>query len=106
MSFNQVMALIMPSIIALLFYSKIIKRKLSFFDGLCHTVLFMLITNCICYAISIYLKRTLEFVFSNSFTLKYSIMATCVSILFVLLYRFIEINISISLQVVSKDEKE
>jgi len=106
MSFNEVMALVMPAIIGVLFYSKIIGRKLTFFDGLCHTVFFMLITNCICYAISIYLKKTLEFVFSNSFTLKYSIMATCVSIVFVILYRFIDLNISISLKVVSKDEEK
>jgi 4-hydroxybenzoate polyprenyltransferase len=106
MTFNEVMALIMPSIIALLFYSKVIRRKLTFFEGLCHLVLFMLITNSICYAISIYLNKTLFFVFSISFTMKYSIMATCVAIVIAVLYRFLELNLHINLRVESKDEEE
>ncbi|MBS4213129.1 hypothetical protein [Neobacillus rhizophilus] len=107
MTFNEVMALIMPSIIALLFYSKVTLKKVTFFDGLCNTVLFILITNCICYAFLIYLKKTVSFIYTDSFTLKYSIMATFIAIVIAIIYRFLELNFSIGLRVVtSRDEEE
>jgi hypothetical protein len=106
MNFNEVMALIMPSIIALLCYSKIIRIKITFLDGICYLALFMLITNLICYAILIYLNKTLIFFFSNMFTLKYSLLATVVALIIVLGYRFLELNISINLRVESKDEEK
>lgn len=106
MSFNEIMALIMPSIIALLLFSKVIKRKITLIEGIGYMALFMLMTNSVCYAILIYLNRTITFVFTNSFTLKYSLLATCLAIIIALGYRFLELNLSINLKVETKDEKE
>ncbi|OLS37814.1 hypothetical protein [Bacillus sp. MRMR6] len=106
MNFNEVMALILPSIIALHFYSKVIRGKLNLLDVFCHSALFMVFTNAICYAILIYLNKTLIFDFTNIFTLKYSLMATFVALIIVVCYRFLELNIRISLRVESKDEEK
>lgn len=106
MIFNEVMALIMPSFIALLFYLKLIKRKITVIESICYLSLFALITNCVGYAILIYLRKTVSFVYTNIFALKYSTMATCVSIVIVLLYRLLELNLNINLRVEEKDEGE
>jgi F0F1-type ATP synthase membrane subunit a len=104
MTFNEVMALIMPSIIALLFYSKVTKRKMTWFEIISTLSLFILITNCICYAILIYLRK--EPVFQFAFTMKYSIMATCIALVVAVLYRLVELNIHIKFKVESINEKE
>lgn len=106
MSFNEVMALIFPSIIALLFYSKLINRKVSLFEAFCYTGFYMLITNGICYAILIYFIKTTVFLFTPVFTLKYSVIATCIALLIVLLFRFLEMNLKIKLKVESFNEEE
>ncbi|MBB6454519.1 membrane protein YdbS with pleckstrin-like domain [Salirhabdus euzebyi] len=105
MTFNEIMALIMPSIIALLFYSKVNKKNMSMFEIVSNLVLFMLITNSICYAILIYLQ-TSPIIFSISFTLKYSVMATFIAVVVAILYRFIELNIKINIKVESINEKK
>lgn len=105
MTFNEVMALIMPSIIAVLFYTKITKKNLTLFDALCNSALFMVITNCICYAILFYLLERPLLLFSNIFTFKYCILATFIALITAILYRFVEINMTIKLKVDSVDEK-
>jgi hypothetical protein len=106
MTFNEVMALIMPSFIALFFYSKVINRKLTVLDGFFHLVLFMMMTNIICYTILIYLQKTITFVFSPTFTLKYSLMATIIAVVITTIYRFLELNLNINLRVVAKNEED
>ncbi|MCM3763495.1 hypothetical protein [Neobacillus niacini] len=107
MTFNEVMALIMPSVIALLLYSKVVPENTHFFNGLGFLALCMMITNSICYAVLIYFKKTLLFIFTPAFTLKYSVLATGVAIIVAFVYRFFELNLSINLKVVSiKDEEK
>ena len=104
MTFNEVMALIMPSCIALLFYSKFKNRSITLVEGICHLALFMLCTNCVCYAILTFLKIDV-LIFNVSFTVKYCLMAVCIALVMVILYRFIELNIKIKIRVESTDEK-
>ena len=104
MTFNEVMALIMPSCIALLFYSKFKNRSITLVEGICHLALFMLSTNCVCYAILTVLKIDV-LIFNISFTVKYCLMAVCIALVMVILYRFIELNIKIKIRVESTDEK-
>jgi hypothetical protein len=104
MTYNEVMALIMPSIIALLFYSKITNSNMTFLEITGILVLFMLVTNCICYSIIIYFKKIPSF--DIAFTMKYSIMATFIALITATLYRFIELNINIKIKVEPTDEKE
>ena len=104
MTFNEVMALIMPSCIALLFYSKFKNRSITLVEGICHLALFLLCTNCVCYAILTFLKIDV-LIFNVSFTVKYCLMAVCIALVMVILYRFIELNIKIKIRVESTDEK-
>lgn len=104
MTFNEVMALIMPSCIALLFYSKVTNRSITMVEGICHVALFMLCINCVCYAILTFLKIDI-LIFNVSFTVKYCLMAVCIALVMAILYRFIELNIKIKIRVESTDEK-
>ena len=105
MTFNEVMALIMPSLIALLFYSKVTNSNLTVMDGICHSAFFMLCTNCLCYAILTFLKIEV-IIFTVAFTIKYCLMAVCVAFVIAVLYRLIELNIKIKIRVELLDEKE
>lgn len=104
MTFNEVMALIMPSIVALLFYMRIFGKKLSYFELVGNLTFFLLVTNGICYAISVFLKKTPSF--DMAFTMKYAFMATITSVLFSIVYRFIELNIILRVKVEQTDEKD
>ncbi|MEH7108130.1 hypothetical protein [Bacillus sp. JJ1764] len=104
MSFNEVMALIMPSIIACLFYSKVTNRALPLFEIIGKIVFFMLTTNCICYATLIFLRKTIIFEYTPTFTLKYCLTATFIALLMAILYIFIELNLKIRFKVESTDE--
>ncbi len=106
MTFNEVMALIMPSIVALLFYSKIIKRNITWFEAISTFALFMFITNVICYGILTIILNTTSLLFTITFTMKYSILAIVIAVLVAILYRFIELNININLKVESANEKK
>lgn len=106
MTFNEIMSLITPSIVAVLFYSKLLKRKLTYFEMLCHFALFILTTNTLCYAVLIYINGTPEFEFSTVFTMKYSLLATFLSCVVVVIYRFLELNLNIKLKVESVNEKK
>ncbi len=104
MIFNEVMALIMPSVAATMIYAKLVRKKWSFFEWIGNVALFMLITNTICYSILIYLNKTPDYEFSNVFTMKYSMLAMIIVLLEVIIYRFLEMNIRIKLKVENMDE--
>jgi hypothetical protein len=57
MTFNEIMALILPSLVAFLFYLKAVKRNVDLFEGFCTIGLFLLIINCICYSILALLRK-------------------------------------------------
>ncbi|WP_449537844.1 hypothetical protein [Ferdinandcohnia sp. Marseille-Q9671] len=105
MTFNEVMALIMPSFIALLYYLKIRNSSIKVLDGICHLAFFILSINSICYIILILLKKD-PMIFNMSFTVKYCILAVCIAILLVTIYRFIELNVKMKIKVDSVYEKE
>lgn len=98
-SFNEIMSLVMPSLVALLFYSKLSGKSLSLFEAVTHFALFSLITNCVMYGILIYFLKTDSFIYTSLFTFKYTLMALVISLLLVLSYRFIELNVKLKLQV-------
>jgi hypothetical protein len=106
MSFNEVMALILPSVVALLCYLKLKNGKPSLVEVFCHLGLFILLTNCICYVILIYFIKTPVFLYTPLFTIKYSIISTCIALLIVILFRFLEMNMKIKLKVESVNEEE
>lgn len=104
--FNEIMALIMPSIIGVFLYSKISKKSMKNFELIGVLVLFTFVINNLCYAIMVYLSETTTLLFTITFTLKYSLLALLIAIIISFIYRFIELNIEISLRVESKHEKD
>lgn len=97
--FNEIMALIFPSIIGILLYVKFTNKTLSILEALGITVLFNLVTNCICYAILYFFKGRQDFLFTPLFTIKYCLTAVVVVIVIVIAYRFIELNFKVKLKV-------
>ena len=106
MLFNEIMGLILPSLIALLLYSKVSKRPLSFLEAVCMLALFTFVTNCIRYLVAICVFHLQSLVFTLFFTPKYSLMATCIAILTAMIYRLIELNVEVRVKVESKDHDD
>lgn len=104
MSFNEAMSLIFPSLIAMLLYIRVVKRKIAIIELLCITTTITLITNCLSYAFLIYLWNKPDFDFSPTFTLKYSIMATVIATVLVTTFRFVELNVSVKMKVELENE--
>ncbi len=104
MTFNEVMGLIFPSLIALLLYIKLQKKNISTPEIIFFSALLLLVTNIVCYIIMIYLVKTPSFEFTPLFTIKYSLMATVVAFFVAIAIRFIELNLNIKLRVESSDE--
>ncbi|THE11336.1 hypothetical protein E1I69_15345 [Bacillus timonensis] len=105
MTFNEVMALIMPSFIAVLFYSKLTNNSFKVFQNISYLAFFMVTTNCICYVILLLLKVE-QVIFTIQFTVKYCLLAICIATVIVIVYRFIELNIKINFKVETVNEKE
>lgn len=101
---NQLMALLLPSIIGLKqcdkYYGKA-KDKKSIIERYLICVMFI---NIFSYAISIYIFRQPDFIFTNQFTLKYLIMSSFFAYLLPVIYKFIDNNININIKV-KKNEK-
>lgn len=105
LTYNEVLALIFPSILSVLFYFKLIKKEYRFIELFTKSIVYMLIINSICYAILVYLMNTQSFLFSPIFTFKYVVLATSLGIIFVFIHRFIELNIKMNLKVEQADEE-
>lgn len=106
MTFNKVMALVMPSFVAFLFYTKIRNFKGTLLEDICTISLFLLITNCIGYMIMIFFFNIETLIFTTSFTMKYSIMATLIASTIAVIYRFFELNVKINLKVKSNEKND
>ena len=105
MLFNEIMALIMPSIISVFFYTKVKQKRTTWYETFSLFVLFSLITNAALYALLVYIIDTKTLLFSIAFTMKYSVLATITSIIVATLYRFIELNVTFNMKVESMNEK-
>lgn len=103
--FNEIMAMVLPSFCGLLLYMKISKKTLSVVGIITHFSLFSLFTNCVMYGIVIYFFNNNTFVFTNMFTLKYSLLAFLIACGFAIFFRVIELNVKIKLEVKKNDEE-
>lgn len=102
--FNMVMALIFPSITSVFFYSKLIKKTLTFFELGSMLSIFVLFTNGICYALVTHWGKIPSF--DMLYTFKYSALATFVSVFLAIIYRLVELNIKVRIKVEHRDEKQ
>lgn len=102
---NQLMALLLPSIIGVKQNEKIngeIKGKRRIIEAYLKSILF---ANLICYLITIYVFKQPYIVFTYQFTVKYILLALLVSYIFPIIEKFLKDNISIEIKVEKNEEK-
>lgn len=106
MIINQLMALLLPSIVAIKVYEmiegeenrgqKIIKKYMKA----------LLVVNLISYAIVIFVIGTKDFTFTNQFTIKYMVLSIIVAIVYPIIEKFIRNNIEVEVGVEKQNEEE
>lgn len=101
---NQILAIFLPAVFGLYVYQKINKEELSNKECILKYFLFALIINIISYALSIYVFGRPEFIFTNTFTMKYLCLSSAISVIVSFVISFIEKNLEISIRV-DKNEK-
>ena len=102
---NELMALLLPSIISLKMQRKISKTEETIKKQVERYLIYALIINLIIYIVAIYLFKNQEIVFTTVFTIKYIIMAIVVAFILPIIEQIIRENIEIGVKV-EKDEKK
>lgn len=102
---NQLMALLLPSIIALKMQRKVSKIEETVKKQVERYLTYVLIINLIIYIVAIYLFRNQELVFTTIFTIKYMVLAIVVAIVLPIIEQVICENLDIGVKV-EKDEKQ
>lgn len=102
---NQLMALLLPSIVALKMQRKISKTEETIKKQVERYLTYILIINLIIYVVAIYLFRNKELVFTTVFTIKYIVLALIVAVILPIIEKIICDNLDIGVKV-EKDEKK
>lgn len=104
MTINQIMALLLPSIISLKIYEKLEGEEKNKQKFVIKYLISLLIVNALAYAITIYVAKQPHFTFTNQFTVKYILLASIIATLYPIIQKIIKTNIGIEVEV--KDEKQ
>lgn len=104
MTINQIMALLLPSIISLEINEKIENEEKDTRKLIKKYLKSLYIVNIIAYIIIIYIAKQPQFIFTNQFTVKYVLLAGIIAILYPIMEHIIKNNIGIEVEV--KDEKQ
>ena len=100
MILNQIMAVLLPSIIDVKTKQKrVIEIILNYIKAL-------LIVNFVAYIIIIYITKNSGFVFTNEFTVQYMIIAIIVAVIYPIIGKAIQDNIEIKIEVEKKNEEK
>jgi len=102
---NQLIALLLPSIIGVKVYDKICgeeKTKRKIVERYLKCVLFI---NLIAYIVTIYVFKSPEFIFTNQFTVKYIILSVVIAKIFPIVEQFINENLNIEIKVEKNESK-
>lgn len=102
---NQLMALLLPSILALKMHSKLSKTEEALIKHVERYLLYTLFINLIVYICAIYLFRNQELVFTNIFTIKYILLAIVIAIIVPIIEQIVKENIDIGVRVEKNEEK-
>lgn len=103
---NQLIGLLLPSIVSLQTYDKIYgeeKRLRVRIERYLKSVLFV---NLLAYIITICLFRKPNFIFTNQFTIKYLILAITIAIVFPLIEKIFRDNVKLEVKVEKNEEKD
>ena len=99
---NQLLSIFLPAVFGIYVYQKINKEDLSNRECMLKYFIFVLIINIISYAISIYAFGQPEFIFTNTFTMKYLCLSSVIGVLISFIMNFIEKNLEINIRVDKK----
>jgi len=106
MIINQLMALLLPSVVSLKIYEKLEGEENRIQKLVKKYLKALLIVNVIVYAIVIYIVKQKDFVFTNQFTLKYIVLATTVSVIYPMIEKLIRAKAEMGIEVKAGDEKQ
>jgi len=104
MTINQIMALLLPSIISLKICEKLEGKEKSTQKFVRMYLKSLLMVNTLAYVIIIYIVQMPQFIFTNQFTVKYILLATIIAALYPVIEHAVRTNIGIGVEV--KDEKQ
>lgn len=102
---NQIIATFLPSILGLKMYNKLSKTEEKLQKHVERYLLYVLFINLIVYAITIYLFKCPEIIFTYTFTVKYILLAIIIAIIFPIIEKIINDNIDIGVEVKKNEEK-
>lgn len=102
---NQLIATLLPSILALKMYNKIDKTEEKLQKRIERYLLYILFINLIAYVITIYLFKNPDIIFTYTFTVKYILLSIIIAIIIPIVEKIIKDNIDIGVKV-EKDEEE
>jgi len=102
---NQIIAMLLPSVIGLKMYNKINKREEIVRKQVERYLIYVLFVNLILYLVIIFIFNQSEIVFTAMFTVKYIILSLVVAIVFSIIEKIIKDNIDIGVKVEKYEEK-
>ena len=102
---NQLIAFFLPSIIGLIQYNKFFEESKEFRINIQRYLECVLFTNTFSFAITIYIFKQPDFVFTNQFTLKYILLSTVLIYFYPIIKKFLSNTIRIKFKV-KKNEKQ
>ena len=104
MIFNQIIGLLLPSIVGLRVCDSIYGEETSFTKKLEKYLMLVLFTNLISYIFVVYVLKTKGFEFTNQFTIKYILFSSFIAFVLPVISRFWHDKIKFNV-VVNKNEK-
>lgn len=102
---NQIIAILLPSIIALKMNGRLYKNEESLPKKIERYLTYVLFINLIAFIITIYIFKQENIVFTYVFTVKYTILSLVISVIFPIIEKIVKDNIDIGVMV-EKDEKK
>ncbi len=102
---NQLIALLLPSIVSLKVYDRIYGEERSVSKRVEKYLKSVLFVNLFSYIITIYIFRVQYFIFDNPFTTKYIILAIAMAIIFPIIEKILNDNIKIGIKVEKNEDK-
>lgn len=103
---NQLIGLLLPSIISLKTYDKIYGEEKCLRVRIERYLKSILFVNLLSYIITIYVFRTPNFIFTNQFTTKYLILSIAIAVVLPLIDKIIKDNIKVGIKVEQNEEKD
>ena len=95
---NQLLGILMPAVFTTYFYEKIKKKEMNLKGWIIKYLIFVLFTNMLSYAITIYCFKKVDFIFTNLFTLKYLALGVVLGLILSVVVCFIEKNFDIEVR--------